>query len=170
MAETRSNEGGVFGLSSRRSPHVAAMTTGGCLVTNSSLHFLLANYREMVSLPNIRQLLREEPLRSQNSDTYDVVPGPHMALIQGDDPGGHLFSLRVPELAIAYQSLITGSGWRPIGEQPGMQPSSSPSSTATSQGQSSLEERLRKLRQLRDQDLITDEDYRLKKQQLLESL
>jgi len=51
-----------------------------------------------------------------------------------------------------------------------MPPSSFPSSTATSQGQSSLEERLRKIRQLRDQDLITDEDYRLKKQQLLESL
>lgn len=74
-----------------------------------------------------------------------------------------LFSSSPSELSIAYQAILLGEP----GEAPVTQESSAPS-PMTPGPPLSIEDRLRELKRLQEQGLITDEDYRAKKQQILE--
>ncbi len=167
FAKARPDEWVVFFLSHPRGgetdhrggPGVTEVTSGGFLVEGRQLHFLLANYRSAVSMPLILARMRDDPLRPAGEVFYELVPGAHQTVRQFDsikstwDPIKS-FRAGLSELAIDYQAA------RILSDE----------SMRAPDGGHSAEERLRALQRLRDQGLVTEEEYRLKRQKLLDEL
>jgi hypothetical protein len=148
----------VFGLTRTRSPDVDEVTTGGWCVQGTNLILILANYRLGVSMPRIHDLLRKEPLRSHVSDTYEFVVGEYQVLMSDATLGGYR-QTSGSSLSILYQPLLASS-----------QTALEPASITSDHPHLPLEERLRLLKRLHEQGLIADEEYRGKKQQILDQL
>lgn len=164
FAQAQPTEWVVFGLSRPGAPDVSEIITGGWFMEGSHLHLLLANYRYAVTAPNMRELVWENPLSSQ-VNVYELSPGDHQTMIQ--DKEGGLRRATGSEISIAYQPLLLAE---PLSTS--ALPNGS-SSSLLPQPQSkhlSMEERLKTLKQLRDEGLITEEEYRSKRSRLLEQL
>ena len=153
----------VFGFSRLNAYNMTEITTGGWYVDGPSLHLVLANYRKAVTMPSTKQLLWELPLRPDAGPHYDLVAGRHQTHVRDTGGWSGLFSTAPSELKLAYQAmLVEGS----VGLSPPLESSTlNPGITSPSP---SLEDRLRVLKRLHDQGLITEDDYRAKKQQLLD--
>lgn len=167
FAQAQPGEWVVFGMSRATSQGLTELTTGGWYLDGPSLHLILANYRKVVTMPGTRQLLWERPLRSDAGPSYDLVPANHQALVP--DPGASLLANSPSELTIAYQALLLGE---PVStsishETAPMTPSPERSPMVVSPPMP-IEERLHVLQRLHTQGLITEEEYRVKKQQLLD--
>jgi hypothetical protein len=167
FAKARPDEWVVFFLSHPRGGEtdhrggsgVTEVTSGGFLVEGLQLHFVLANYHSAVSMPLILARMRDDPLRPAGEVFYELVPGAHQTVRQFDsikstwDPIKP-FRAGLSELAIDYQAA------RIVPDE----------SMRAPDGGYSAEERLRALQRLRDQGLVTEEEYRLKRQKLLDEL
>jgi hypothetical protein len=164
FAQAQPTEWVVFGLSRPGAPDISEITTGGWFMEGSDLHLLLANYRYAVTAPNIRELVWENPLSSQ-VNLYELVPGDHQTVIQHKEGG--LLNAPVNELSIAYQPLLLAEPLSKAALPDGFSAAHPPQVQSK---QLSLEERLKTLKQLRNQGLITEEEYRSKRSQLLERL
>jgi hypothetical protein len=164
FAQAQPTEWVVFGLSRPGAPDVSEITSGGWFMEESHLHLLLANYRYAVTAPNIRELVWENPLSSQ-VNLYELVPGDHQTVIQHKEGG--LLNAPVNELSIAYQPLLLAEPLPKAALPDGSRTSLLPQAQSI---QPSLEERLKVLKRLYDQGLITEAEYRSKRSQLLERL
>lgn len=165
FAQAQPHEWVVFGLSRLNSHKMTEVTTGGWFLDGPSLHLILANYQKVVTMPGTRQLLWERPLRPDAGPHYDLVAGHSQTIVQTStrDAGvwSGLFSSSPSELSISYQAAILKD---PVHTGTSQQELPSSSNVVLP----SLEERLRTLKQLQEQGLITEDDYRAKKQQLLD--
>lgn len=151
----------VFVLARTSDAGLSQLTSGAWFVEQGRIHLQLANYRVTVTMPSIRKQIWNDPLFAQAGAFYEPVPGDHQEMVQAAEGGGNPFRPEPAELAIEYGTL-TGHG---------SQPASMPSAgTAPSTPSPSLEDRLGQLKRLYEQGLITEEDYRTKKQQLLDRL
>jgi len=155
----------VFGFSQIRSPQLTEITTGGWFIEGQRLHLILANYRHSVSMKNIRDELWQDPLHSNSSSSYQIVPGPNQTLGREKGLAG-LLSTDAPELLIDYKALLEMKPSPPAILSPVGSPIVAPSPAP--RVEPSLEERLRVLKKLREQGLITEDEYRDKKKQLLD--
>ncbi len=169
FAQAQPNEWVVLGLSQSTPQGFTELTTGGGYVEGSSLHIVLANYRKVVTMSSTRQLLWERPLRPDAGPAYDLVAGNHQTIVR--DPGfvSSLLSSAPSELIIAYQALLLGE---PVAASVAQKPKAAnelpihpPTIVAPPL---SIEDRLQVLKRLQAQGLITGEEYRAKKQQLLD--
>jgi hypothetical protein len=108
-------------------------------------------------------------LRPDAGPAYDLVAGDHQTVVRDPDAGFNPFASAPAEVSIAYQTLLLRepTSARVSQETMAMHPSPAPSS-GNDPSPISIEDRLRVLKRLHAQGLITDEDYRAKKQQLLE--
>lgn len=176
----------VVGFRVRRGTDAGTETTGGILyIQGRLLHLTFTHYRAQQEqsgtsprlVPNparldTRQLtfIPETAQRSSRNEQPDVISTPALASVVVD-----------------YEELLTASGLQPTPAQsqpvrmdqsqdiqrrdqtilavPQESPAHSPGADSTP---SSIEGRLRVLKRLYDQGLITEDDYRVKKQQLLE--
>ncbi len=151
----------VFVLARTSDAGLSQLTSGAWFVEQGRIHLQLANYRVTVTMPSIRKQIWNDPLFAQAGAFYEPVPGDHQEMVQAAEGEGNPFRPESAELAIEYGTL-TGHG---------SQPASMPSAgTAPSTPSPSLEDRLGQLKRLYEQGLITEEDYRTKKQQLLDRL
>ena len=166
FAQVRPDEMVVFGLSHLSSYRMTEITTGGWFVEGASLRLVLANYRKVVTMPGTRQLLWDRPMRPDAGPAYDLVGGHHhQTMVRESNMISGLFSSAPSELDIAYPAILLGTS----GEASTPQDSSaSPRDVAPFS--MSIEDRLRALKRFHDQGLISEEEYRIKKQQLLEKL
>ena len=155
----------VFGFSQTRSPQLTEITTGGWFVEGQRLHLILANYRHSVSMKNIRDELWRDPLHSNTSASYEIVPGPNYTLGRAKGLAG-LLSADAPDLLIDYKALLETKPIPPAALSPVGSPIAVPAPAP--RVEPSIEERLRVLKKLRDQGLITEDEYRDKKKQLLD--
>ena len=151
----------VFGLSYQTPQGLTEITTGGAYVEGSSVHIVLANFRKVVSMPGTRQLLWERPLRPDAGPAYDLVAGNHQTVVRDPNAGFNPFASAPAEVRIAYQTLL-------LREPPAASVTPETLAVNPPPAPMSIEDRLRVLKRLHAQGLITDEDYRAKKQQLLE--
>jgi hypothetical protein len=155
----------VFGFSETRFPPVIEITTGGWFVEGQRLHLILANYRHSVSMKHVRDQLWQDPMHSHASPSYDLVAAPNQSFGRQKSLAD-LLSGGAPELLIDYTTLLETTPVAP----PSPSPTGSPK-VASPPGmppESALEERLRVLKKLRAEGLITEEEYRDKKKQLLD--
>jgi hypothetical protein len=177
FAKTAPEQQVVFGLSRVLPSGVNEVTTGGLFVVGSRLHLILANYRHSVTKAGVREQLWNEPLRTVSAPFYDVVRDDYHTVMEK----GVLSGLRNAgsEIAIEYQALLkapagvaapavtpTPQAVAPppgaAAEKPSLVPESSRIPPATA------EEHLRTLKRLRELDLITEEEYRQKKKEILD--
>ena len=61
LVQAQTDEWVVFGLTRSGSLRLTELTTGGGNVDGSLLHIVLANYRKVVTMPSMRQLLGSAP-------------------------------------------------------------------------------------------------------------
>lgn len=164
FAQARPTEWIVFGLRHAQTPLVDEITTGGWYLEGPTLHLILANYRVAVSMANIRSLMWENPLLSQVV-SYDLVPGPHQTAAHSPILGVPLQRPQAPELAIAYRPLLLGE---PEPQPPTRKSRALARPKPAPPAPMSFEQRLKALKQLRDQGLLTEEEYQAKRRQMLE--
>ena len=119
---------------------------------------LLTNYRVAVSMPRIHDLLWKEPLRSHVADAYEFVAGDYQTINLDINLSGYRQKAG-STLSILYQPLLASS--RTSSEPTDMAPHNTPMS---------LEERLQRLKRIYEQGLIAEEEYRSKKQEIIERL
>jgi hypothetical protein len=156
----------VFGLSRERSPQAVELTTGGWFVDGPRLHFILANYRHTVPRSHAYGRVWQDPLRTDTAPYYELVEGSFRTLVRAQGVASGLLKNDGPELAIEYKAFLTGQpreagGGGAVEKQPATREPLKPPD-------SMIEERLRALKKLWDQGLITEEEYRQKKKQLLD--
>ncbi len=172
FAQAQDDEWVVFGLSrpsSQGLPELSELTTGGGYVDGSSLHIVLANYRKAVTMPSTRQVLWQSPLRPDAGPVYELVAVNHQAVVRNAGSVLGLLSSPPSELAIAYQALLLGEPTSASVTQKASAATPLPIHPPTIVAPpSSLEDRLQVLKRLRAQGLITEEEYRVKRQQLLD--
>ena len=152
--KARPDEWVVFYLSHPREPGVVEIDSGGFFVEGERLHLIVANYRQPVSMAFIREQIWNDPLRPAGDSFYDVIPQDNQTLqtVRRKDLTQSLLK-QVPELSIDYSAQLNDdvSG---EGEAVG----------------GSIEERLRILKRLRDRGLISEEQFRMRQERLLERL
>ena len=148
----------VFATARATDEGPAQVTSGAWFVEASRIHLRLANCRIAVTMPSIRRQIWIDPLFAQAGIFYELVPGNRQALMNKPSSGGGVFRPDPVELVID-QSGRSEAAAPAVPEGPSSVPSAS-----------SLEERLAVLKRLRDLGLITEEEYRSKKQQLLDRL
>ena len=152
--KARPDEWVVFYLSHPREPGVVEIHSGGFFIEEGRLHLILANYRQPVSMAFIRKQIWNDPLRPAGDSFYDVIPQDHQTVqtVRRKDLTQSLLK-QVSELSIDYSARLNDdvSG---DGEAVG----------------SSIEDRLRILKRLRDRGLISEEQFRMRQEQLLEHL
>jgi len=163
FAQAQPHEMVVFGLSQLNSYQMTEITTGGWFVDGSSVHVILANYRQVVTMPGTRWLLWERPLRPDAGPHYDLIAGHHQTMVRESSVISSLFSSPPSELVIAYPEILLGESVA----DPTLKESSNPL-PEMSPFSISIENRFRVLKRLYEQGLISEEEYRTKKQQLLE--
>ncbi len=156
----------VFGLSQARSTDITEVTTGGWFVEGERLNLMLANYRYAVTMPSVRKRLWGDPLQSMGSRSYTFAPGDHQsATLVGGGFVGDLRGTSILQLAIDYKGLLKPpAAAKPAQKSDAPQPTVSPEQG----GGSDSAQKLRELKQLRDEGVITEEEYRTKKKQLLD--
>ena len=171
FAEAQPDERVVFGLTERESPDIMKMTTGGWFVEGADLHLVVANYQFAVTMSSIRDLLTKNPLRPNTGRTFELAAGQHQTLVQDSRAGRSVLDPNPVELSIAYKPLLlaVAESATAVQETKISKPSSAkPQEFAPSSLK--LEERLDRLKRLRESGLITEEEYREKRKQLLEQL
>jgi hypothetical protein len=152
--KARPDEWVVFYLSHPREPGVIEIDSGGFFIEGERLHLIVANYRQPVSMAFIREQIWNDPLRPAGDSYYDVIPQNNQTLqtVRRTDLTQSLLT-QVSDLSIDYSGqLYDDVGGK--GEAVG----------------SSIQDSLRILRQLRDQGLISEEQFRMKQERLLERL
>lgn len=168
FANARPDERVVFALVRRQSADLSEVTSGSWFVSGQSLHLVLANYRFAITMPTVRELLWQDPMWTQAGASYDLVPGTYQTVVREEVFSRRLLTSTLPSLSIEYTQLLLAESL----SSPAVQKSPSPEllpaqPNKASSSNLSLEERLQILKRLRDQGLITEEEYRTKKQQLL---
>lgn len=169
FAQAHPDEWVVFGLSRESSRGLSKLTTGGWFMDGPDLHFVLANYRVSVTMSNMHQSLWEQPLHPDSDSSYRLIAGTQQTIIQKPKSTLSLFTSPPLHLAIAYQALGIGQPVTKTGTQDISTVNQSPAPTpGTVSPPTLIEERLQELKRLYAQRLITEKEYRVKKQQLLE--
>jgi hypothetical protein len=119
-------------------------------------------------MPSVRDLFWQDPMWTEAGPFYDLVPGEHRTVVEEEGFHRRLVTSSLPSLSIEYKQMLLAESVSSSNPQKSQTPGHlSPSPSQTSRPSLSLEERLQILKRLRDQGLITDEEYKTKKQQLL---
>lgn len=150
----------VFALERTSEAGLPQLTSGAWFVDQDRVHLQLANVWVTVTMPAIRKLIWKDPLAAQPGMFYELVAGDHQWLEKELNASSNPFREALPELVIDYRTMI----------DPRPRSAPTPAETAAPAHSPSLEDSLRQLKRLYDQGLITEEDYRTKKQQLLDRL
>lgn len=148
----------VFATARATDEGPAQVTSGAWFVEGGRIHLRLANCRIAVSMPSIRRQIWIAPLFAQAGTFYEPVPGNRQDLASQPSGGGGMFRPDPVELVIDHSERSEAAA------------PAAPEETPADSSVSSLEARLAVLKRLYDRGLITQEEYRLKKQQLLERL
>jgi hypothetical protein len=156
----------IFYLAHTQASEVTEVTSGAFFVQHGYLHLLIANYRYAVTVPLLQQQIRDHPLRPSGESFFEFVPR-----VKQSTATDHTWDLPKPlmaefrELMIEMDELLS-----PVQDS---HLAGEPSKSATmdrDEPVTPFEERLRTLDRLLNQGLITQEEYKLKRQKLLDKL
>ncbi len=160
FAQAQPSEVVVFGLTSPKTQEMTEITTGAWFVKDTQLYLILGNYREAFTMSSIRDLLWQDPLHMIAGTLYEFVPGPFQSLPREDNGIGTFLIPEAPQLVLAYQQLSLGAPPVEGGQVKGAPLSTYPDT--------SLEGKLKRLKQIHDGGLITDDEFATKKKALLD--
>jgi hypothetical protein len=151
-----------FRFEHRRGLFRGGVTSGALFMTEDRLQVMLGRYRQNtppdVNEPRYRL---DDPLDTRDAAPFTLVPGPFQ-----EPAAGAPDELRERAVAIDYKGLLAAEseGAGPPADSRSLRP---PVPPAPAEDGGELEQRLRTLKRLRDQNLITEQDYQAKKDELL---
>jgi hypothetical protein len=166
FSRVKSSEWVVFYLAHTQASEVTEVTSGAFFLQHGYLHLLIANYRYAVTVPLLQQQIHDHPLRPSGESFFEFVPRDKQSVAKE-----HTWDLPKPFMADFRELLVEMDGL--LSPVTGTRPEGEPTkSMTTNSGEpvTPLEERLRTLDRLFSQRLITEEEYKLKRQQLLDQL
>jgi hypothetical protein len=152
----------VFFLHHQRSVYKGTTSSGIAFVKDKQLNIILGRYL-MGNQPGYPDIaVGGNPFPTTADQDFFIVPGPFQTLQDGKEaPGGREFVSPKRWLRIDYASLLNPPA--PTAEQPSR---IEPTPAAPS---SMLEEKLKTLKKLHEDGLITDEEYNEKRKEILQS-
>jgi hypothetical protein len=166
FSQVKPSEWVIFYLAHPHEPDVTEITSGAFFAHNGYLHLLIANYRYAVTVPLLQQQIRDRPLRPKGESFFEFFPRDKQSVAKE-----HTWDLPKPPMAEFRELLVQiDESHSPIA---GTRPEHNFSKdTMPNSGEPAtfLEERLRTLDRLLSQGLITKEEYKLKRQKLLDEL
>lgn len=154
LSRADSTERAEFRFRHRRGLFDAGVTTGVVYLRDDRLAVILGDYRRRaLSGTEESYSAFPDPLDSRGESSFQFVSGPFQEPLSTDrkDLEGH-------GVVIDYRGLLAAAS------------ASGSAGPAESGGSTDAEERLRKLKQLHDEGLISDEDYQNKKDEILVGL
>lgn len=134
----------VFYLGLPHDTGATEITSGAFFVEEKQIHLLFANFRHLVTIPAVAQQLKENPLHAAGAMVYEVVPGASLTVLTENR-----WALSKPPLARVVEVMINEI---PRDEETG------------------LEAKLRTLKRLHEEGLISEDEYRRKREELLKAL
>lgn len=156
----------VFYLSDPQGMEVTAITSGGLFVEDSKLHFVLANYRQLVTMSFIQEEIWHNPLKPAGENYYEIVQHPHQTLrTERRWDLTKSFFITIPEMEIDYRALLISSS-----DYYESRTTTGSHNILSQNKRTLLEDKLRTLQKLHKEGLITENEYRQKRQKLLEEL
>jgi len=171
LAVAKPNQRITFLLQRPRGMWRREITSGAIFIQGNHLNFVLANDRAMLDQEKMAVSDEDNPLYVYEQGAFEILPGEHQELVKADrkmlDQGG---PLPATWLAMDYQKMLSSepaaesqaTSGSPFQTSP-QTPSSEPNSALP------LEEKLRVLKRLQEQGLISEEEYQAKKKELLET-
>jgi len=152
LAEARPHETAVFFLRRVRKDGIPLVTTGALAVRGDQLVLFLANVCRPTTTQRKLAAAREAPLGLVGDPDFHFVAGPNQTVLTSKDLPDAVAMARVPALSINQRA------WRVR---------ASPSPTAPEIPGTMADEKLRQLKTWHEQSLITDDEYRQKRQEIL---
>ena len=146
----------AFLLTSSQSHISTELTSGIAFVKGGEIHFVFANHRTALSTHRHPQVPRDTVLYSYEQDGFRIVAQPNQTRMESD-----LLERGQEGIAIDYVA---------VGAEPKPAAAGSDNQESAPLGELKLEERFQLLKKLRDEGLITEEEYTGKKKELLKML
>jgi hypothetical protein len=161
----------VFFLHHQRSIYKGTTSSGVVFVKDKRFNIILGRYR-MGNQPGHPDIpTGGNPFTGTNDQDFYISPGPFQSLVEGDKaPGGQENVSSNRWLSIDYASLLNAPPQTaaPQPAAPTTQPTKVEPAPAAPPP-STLEDKLKTLNKLKEEGLITDEEYNEKKKELLKS-
>lgn len=147
----------AFVLTTPGEAGVTKLTSGVWYVEGRRLHLVLANFRAAVTMQGVREIVEKNPLHIiVGSELYRLLPGARSQVVKESGGLPTLFTEDHRHVAIDYAGILSDA----TAADPSPEAVPAPS----------IEERLVRLRSLHERGLITDEEYRAKRQEMLDRL
>jgi len=161
-----SNERVVFFLHHQRSVYKGTTSSGIAFVKDKRLNIILGRYL-MGNQPGYPDIpIGGNPFPTTADQDFYIVPGPFQTVQDGKEaPGGREFVSPQRWLSIDYASLLNP----PAPTAAPALPATEPAKTEPTPVAPTLEEKLKTLKKLHDDGLITDEEYDEKRRDVLKS-
>ena len=156
LLKARPDETTVFVLRRTREDGIPLVTTGGMLIHGDQLIVLLANARRPTTTSRKLETSTDAPLQAIGETEFHFVPGPYQTTLVRNDLSTTLVKSSVRTLSLDYKAWLTEPS-----------PASSPTQVQPDIPVSLAEEKLHHLKIWHDQGLITDDEYRQKRQEIL---
>jgi hypothetical protein len=168
LSQARPDERVVFYLSRLREPGLTEIDSGGVFIEDGQLHFVMANYRQPVSMSFIQRHIMDNPLIPAGEGFYEVIPKTDQIVQTAWYQDLSVFRSRsVSQLVLDPHTFLDCA---PDQRCAGSVFEYGHGNTMPGEAGHSLEERLRLLKRLREQGLITEEEYGAKRARLLDRL
>lgn len=145
LAIATPGERAAFFLTSQKDGMTTLITSGVAYVKEKEIHLIFGNDRTALSNEHRPQIPRENPLYSFEPGSFEILPQSHQRKLSGEGRRGEA-------IAVDFAALVA----------------TTPEPTA-SEG-TPLEAQLRLLKKLKEEDLITEEEYKEKKSEMLKTL
>lgn len=134
----------VFYLGLPHETGATEITSGTFFVEEARIHLLFANFRHLVTIPAVARQLKENPLHAAGSMVYEIVPGASLTVLTENR-----WALSKPPLARVVEVIINDF---------------------SRDEETGLEAKLRTLKRLREEGLISEDEYQRKREELLKAL
>lgn len=154
LAQADTEQCAVFGLDRSVNGNLREVTTGAVFVRENELHMVLPNYREKTTMPGRWEELKRMPLKPTGGVFYDFIPDDYQTVREKGGRIRHLLKRDILEIAVHYKAVLSlsehvvGDPNKPI--------------------QQTVREQLKILKQLYDDGLIPEQQYRTKIKELLD--
>lgn len=155
-------EWAVFAVTRPQTPEVSEITSGAWFVEGQALHLRLANFRLAVSMDKDRDLVWDYPTRMVVRNDFELKAGDHQTVMKEPEKSIPFWRPTSYEVSLDYRALLLVEAAPPSAEHKPAAASSPPAARRT------IEERLQALKRLKEGGLITDEEYRAKRKQILD--
>ena len=154
----------VFVLSRLRKDGIPLITSGGLFVKGDQLTFVLAHVETPMTSERKREQVQANPLTPLSDPDFHFVVGPSQAILTPTEtpvfPSGRTFA---PAVLINYKALLTTHS------QDHALPLETVSDAPPPNPPATIEEKLRQLKSWHQQGLISEQEYRKKREEILAS-